>query len=193
MWELLIQNLEKRKVLLDAEELVVLQDFFSHRKYRKGQYILQQGDVSRVESFIIKGLTRTYEVDEKGQDHIMFFSPEDWWVGDLESFLSNKPSKYNIDCLEETEALQITKEKLEQLYERIPKWNEYFRILFQNAFIAAQQRVSSSLSKSALERYQEFRERYSKLEQRIPNHQIAAFLGITPQSLSRIRSQYITK
>lgn len=193
MWELLMQSMATRKVNLNAEELEILQRFFSHRKFRKNQYILQEGNISGHTNFIIKGLTRTYEVDDKGQEHVLFFGAEDWWVGDVYSFLTHAPSSYNVDCLEDTEVLRISKEDLDLLYEKIPKMNQYFRILFQNAFIALSQRVGSSLSKSAFERYQEFREKYPQIEQRIPNHQIASFLGVTPQSLSRIRRQYLEK
>jgi CRP-like cAMP-binding protein len=193
MWDVLIQNLAKRSVLLDAGELETLQSLFTHRKFRKNQYVLQEGNISGYENFIVKGLTRTYEVDDKGQEHVLFFGPEDWWVGDLYSFLSGTPSIYNVDCLEDTEVLQISKQHLDLLYEKVPKMNLYFRVLFQNAFISTAQRVGACLSKSALERYQEFKEKYPHIEQRIPNHQIASFLGITPQSLSRIRRQYAGK
>jgi CRP-like cAMP-binding protein len=193
MWDLLIQNLAKQKVFLNESELEILQSLFTYRKFRKNQYILQETNTAGYETFIVKGLTRTYEVDDKGQEHVLFFGPEDWWVGDLYSFLSGTPSRYNVDCLEETEVLQISKQNLDLLYEKVPKMNLYFRILFQNAFISATQRVGASLSKSALERYQEFRTKYPHIEQRIPNHQIASFLGITPQSLSRIRRQYAEK
>jgi CRP-like cAMP-binding protein len=190
MWDLLIQNMAVRRVILNKEELEILKSLFSYKKFRKNQYLLQEGNIAGHEIFIIKGLTRTYEVDEKGQEHVLFFGPEDWWVGDLYSFLSGTPSRYNVDCLEDTEVLQISNQNLNILYEKVPKMNLYFRILFQNAFMTITQRVSASLSKSALERYQEFKLKYPHIEQRLPNHQIASFLGITPQSLSRIRRQY---
>lgn len=193
MWDLLVQNIAKRNIILTSEELETLQSLFTHRRFRKNQYILQQGEIARYETFVVKGLTRTYEVDDKGQEHVLFFGPEEWWTGDLYSFLSDIPTNYNVDCLEDTEVLQISKKNLDALYEKVPKINQYFRILFQNAFISTAQRVGASLSKSALERYQEFREKYPHIEQRIPNHQIASFLGITPQSLSRIRRQYAEK
>ncbi|MGZ3838598.1 MAG: Crp/Fnr family transcriptional regulator [Flavisolibacter sp.] len=193
MWDLLVQNIAKRNIILTSEELETLQSLFTHRRFRKNQYILQQGEIARYETFVVKGLTRTYEVDDKGQEHVLFFGPEEWWTGDLYSFLSDLPTNYNVDCLEDTEVLQISKKNLDALYEKVPKINQYFRILFQNAFISTAQRVGASLSKSALERYQEFREKYPHIEQRIPNHQIASFLGITPQSLSRIRRQYAEK
>ena len=193
MYNLLHQNFAKRGIFLTTEESDILQSLFNYKKFRKNQYILQQGDIARYETFVVRGLTRTYEVNDRGQEHVLFFGPEDWWVGDLYSFLTNHPSQYNVDCLEETEVLQISKQNLDALYVKVPKINQYFRILFQNAFISATQRVSATLSKSALERYQEFKEKYPDIEQRIPNHQIASFLGITPQSLSRIRRQYAVR
>ena len=99
MWELFLQNIAKKGVSLSNEEIEVIQSLFSHKKLRKNQYILQQGDVARYETFVVSGLTRTYEVDNNGLEHVLFFGPEDWWVGDLYSFLSGKPSLCNVDCL----------------------------------------------------------------------------------------------
>lgn len=188
MYDALIKSLSKN-ITLAPEEAVMVQSLFTHKKFRKRQYILQEGDVTRHETFIVKGITRTYEVDEKGQEHIVQFGPEDWWVGDLYSFLTQAPSRYNIDCLEDTDTLQITKTNLELLYDQVPKIERHFRIIIQNAFIASTSRVSSSLAKTAAERYEEFLVKYPHIEQRVPNHQIASYLGITPQSLSRIRSR----
>ena len=188
MWDTLIQNLG-RYVTLTADDAVVIKSLFKHRSLRKRQYIAQEGEIPRVDSFVVKGLTRTYEVDEKGQEHVIQFGLEDWWIGDLSSFLSESPTRYNIDCLEDTEVLQITKSDLDKLYEMVPKMERHFRIIIQNAYIASTKRISSSLTKTATERYQEFILRYPHIEQRVPDHQIASYLGITPQSLSRIRSQ----
>ncbi|RYZ49728.1 MAG: Crp/Fnr family transcriptional regulator [Sphingobacteriales bacterium] len=192
MWQTLINSLSKYNDLT-AEDIAVIQQKFRSKTYRKRQYILQEGDVSRFENFIVKGLTRTYEVDEKGQEHVIHFGPEDWWVGDMFSFLSDSPSRYNIDCLEDTTVFQITKEDLEALYREVPKMERHFRIIVQNAFMAATNRVSATLAKTATERYEEFVSRYPEIEQRVPNHQIASYLGITPQSLSRLRAQRAVK
>lgn len=192
MWELLLQNFARRHVFLSPEEVAVLQSLFVHKKFRRHQYILQQGDVARYDNFIIKGLARTYQVDDKGQERILRFTPEEWWTGDMYSFLTGQPTQYNVDCLEDTEVLRITRENLESLYERVPQINKYFRQLYQNSIISYNQRLGSALSKSALERYHEFIERYPQIEQRVPNHQIAAYLGITPQSLSRLRKERMT-
>jgi len=186
MSELLIKNLSKYVALTDEEQESIL-SLFTARKFRKHQYILQEGDLTRYETFIVKGLTRTYEVDEKGQEHIVHFGLEDWWVGDLYSFLAETPTAYNIDCLEDTEVLQITKGDLEALYQKVPKLERHFRIMIQNAYIASVRRISSTLIKSAAERYAEFLQKYPHIHQRVPNHQVASYLGITPQSLSRIR------
>ena len=188
MWERLFKNFSRFVVLSDEEQDIV-KSLFKEKRYRRKQFILQEGEVSRYESFIVKGCTRTYEVDEKGQEHVVYFGPEDWWVGDLYSFLSGKPSAYNIDCLEDCIALQISKSSLETLYEKVPKTERFFRILVQNAFIAAQNRIASALKKTAAERYNEFMEKYPHIARRVPDHQIASFLGIAPQSLSRLRKK----
>ena len=187
MWEPLIRNFN-RFVILSTDDITIIQSLFIPKKFRKRQYILQQGDISRWETYVVTGLTRTYEVDDKGLEHVIQFGPEDWWVGDLFSFLTETPTGFNVDCLEDTLVLQISKPNLELLYKKIPATERYFRIIIQNAYISSINRISSSLRKTAPERYVEFMERYPQIEQRVPNHQIASYLGITPQSLSRIRS-----
>ena len=156
MFDLLLKNISKRDIHLTHEETTILQSKFTHKHFRKHQYILQQGELSRFENFIVNGLTRTYEVDEKGQEHILQFGMEDWWIGDMYSFLLGKPSAFNIDCLEDTEVLQITKPNLELLYSEVPKMNQYFRLLLEKALIATNQRIIASLRKTAAERYLEF-------------------------------------
>jgi CRP-like cAMP-binding protein len=193
MWDLLLQNISEKEVQLTAPEIEILKSLFTLKKLRKHQYILQEGTVSTHDNFVIKGLARTYRVDEHGQEHILRFTPEDWWTGDLASFLSGQPSIYNIDCLEDTEILRISFADLETLYEKVPKMNKYFRILYQKSIISYNIRLSSALSKSASERYSEFLKRYPQIDQRVPNHLIASYLGITPQSLSRIRNQIMEK
>jgi CRP-like cAMP-binding protein len=192
MYDILLQHFNKY-IHLTEEEFAECTSLFKYRKYRKHQYILQNGDISRNETFILKGCTRTYEVDDKGIEHILQFGLETWWIGDLHSFLTSAPSRLNIDCLEDTEVLQISKADLEKLYEKVPKLERFFRILIQKAFVAAIDRIYSNLSNPAAERYREFIEKYPHIEQRVPNHQIASYLGITPQSLSRIRSQNIVQ
>jgi CRP-like cAMP-binding protein len=182
-------NFHKYISLTDKEKEIVL-SFFTYKKFRKRQYILQEGAVCRYETYLINGSTRTYEIDKNGQEHLLQFGVEDWWVGDLYSFLTGKLSIYNMECLENCEVMQITRTNLDKLYDIVPKTERYFRILFQNAFVAASDRIISNISRSALERYIEFREKYPHLEERVTDYQIASYLGITPQSLSRVRRQF---
>jgi CRP-like cAMP-binding protein len=189
MWPSLHTQIRKHIVISD-KDLEKVSSRFVYRKFRKKQFILQEGDVCRFETFILKGCCRTYELDEKGQEHILQFAPEDWWAGNLYSFLTETASTYAIDCLEDCEVLQISKQGLEELYSELPVMERYFRIIIQNAFIALQKRVLTNLSKPAVDRYKEFIEKYPQIENRVPDHQIASFLGLTPQSLSRIRSQF---
>jgi CRP-like cAMP-binding protein len=189
MWDLLLENIARRDVFLTDEEIEILKSLFTHKKFRKHQYILQAGEVSTHDNFIIKGLCRTYRVDEKEQEYILRFTPEEWWTGDLGSFLSGKPSLYNVDCIEDTEVLRITLDDLNKLFEHVPGMNKYFRLLYQKSIISFNQRLASNLSKNASERYEEFMQQFPGIGQRVPDHQIASYLGITPQSLSRIRNQ----
>jgi CRP-like cAMP-binding protein len=193
MWDLLFKNISDKDVSLRNDEIELVKSLFTHKKFRKHQYILQEGEVSTHDNFIIKGLARTYTVDNKNQEHITRFTPEEWWAGDLASFLSGKPTTYNIDCLEDTEVLRISAKDLETLFEKVPSLNKYFRILYAKSIISYNLRLSSTLTKTASERYEEFIRRYPLIEQRVPNHQIASYLGITPQSLSRIRNQAAKK
>jgi len=121
------------------------------------------------------------------------FAVEDWWTGDLYSFLTQTPATFNIDALEDTEVLQISKPNLEKLYESVPKFERFFRFQFQNAFVAQQQRIMQSLSFTAEERYLHFINKYPQLEQRIPQKQVAAYLGITPEFLSMLRRKLAKK
>ncbi|KAB2918206.1 MAG: Crp/Fnr family transcriptional regulator [Bacteroidetes bacterium] len=178
-----------RHIQLTDEEKELLWQAVTLRKYRKRQYVLQAGDVCRYENFVVSGCLRAYYIDDAGTEHIIMFAVEDWWTSDLLSFLTQTPSKLNIDALEDSEVLQIEHSALEALYLKIPKLERFFRIMMQNAYIAQQQRILFNISKTAKERYLYFIEKYPKLEQRLPQHQIAAYLGITPEFLSQIRKQ----
>jgi len=187
--ELLFRAMEKY-VVLSEESREKIRELSIIRNLRKRQYLLQEGDVMRTENFVLKGCLRTYEVSDRGQEHVIQFSVEEWWAGDLYSFLTETPSRYNIDCLEDVTLLQFTGPAVNRLYDEVPGFERYFRILLQNAFIAMNNRVLSSMSRPAAERYAEFLERYPHIEQRVTNQQIASYLGITPESLSRIRRQF---
>ncbi|MBT1696277.1 Crp/Fnr family transcriptional regulator [Fulvivirgaceae bacterium PWU4] len=188
MYDLILSNVAQHIELSEGEQQLFVSRL-KHRKLRKRQYLLQAGDVSKYENFVMRGLLRAYTVDDKGQEHVAMFAMEGWWISDLYSFLTDTPATLHIDALEDSEVLSIERPDLEWLYIEIPKLERFFRILFQNAFISHQQRILAGISQTAEQRYLAFIRKYPSLEQRIPQHQIASFLGLTPETISRIRRQ----
>ncbi len=182
----------QRYIDLTGREKEILSGQVNHRKYLKGQYIVQQGDICKHESFVIKGCLKTFYIDNDGQEHIVMFAIENWWTADLGSFLTQTPADYNVQCLENTEVIQFPYEKLENLYEQIPKLERFFRIIIQKAYVASEKRIIRNFSLPAKERYLKFREQYPEIERRVPQYMIASYLGITKEFLSKIRSQLIT-
>lgn len=188
MYELILQNIS-RHIQLTPQEVEFFKSVLQPRKLRKRQYLLQAGDVARFENFVSRGLLRAYTVDNTGQERIAMFAMEGWWISDLYSLFSQTPATQHIDALEDTEVLSIEKPDLERLYLEVPKFERLMRILLQNAFVSNQQRALASISQTAEERYVAFIKKYPSLEQRIPQVQIASYLGMTPETLSRIRKQ----
>jgi len=190
MYDLILKNIS-RFIDLTEEEKNYFTSLLKVKRLKKKQYLLQEGDTSRNEYFVNKGCLRAYSIDEKGQEHIVQFAIEDWWIGDMYSFLTQTPARLTIDALEDSELFCLDSSSLENLFIKVPKFERFFRMLVQNAFIAGQRRIIESMSLSADDRYCRFIENYPLMEQRLPLKQIASFLGITPESLSRIRSSYI--
>jgi CRP-like cAMP-binding protein len=192
MFDLLHDNFQKRIHLTD-EEFGRCVTFFVSKKVRKKQFILQEGEVCRHIAFVTSGCLRSYTVDSNGEEHIIQFAIEDWWISDLQSFLSGKPTTYNIDALEDSELLLLDKEARDRMLESVPKLERYFRLLQEANYVAMHHRIEGSLSSTAEERYLDFIKTYPTLIQRVPQGQIASYLGITPQSLSRIRKEMSEK
>lgn len=163
------------------------------RKIRRRQYILQEGDICRHYTFVNKGCLRLYYVDFNGVEHILQFAPEDWWIADIGSFYSETPTKLYIDALEPTEILQIGKPDLIEAFVNYPSFDRVFRVMIENAFVAMQKRVLQNISSTAEERYLTFVESYPNLVSRIPQTQIASYIGITPEFLSKIRKNLSKK
>ncbi len=189
MFELLFQKFDE-KIELTKEEKELSGSFFIPKKMRKKQWLLQEGDVCKYVAFVEKGLLRSFTINDKGHEHITQFAFEGWWIADQVSFLTGEPSEHNIEALEDCELLLLTKLAEDKMLEKIPKLERYFRILLQNSLIATQKRLVSSLSQSAEERYSDLIKACpDTLPQRIPQHMMASYLGITPETLSRIRRQ----
>lgn len=192
MFEVLFQKFDE-KIQLTPEEKELTKTYFIPKKLRRRQYILQEGDVCKHVIFVEKGMLRSYTVDEKGSEHIMQFAFEGWWTNDQYSFLTGEPAVYNIDALEDSELLLLSRQAEEELYQKIPKFERYFRILLQNNVIAMQRRLIGSLSQTAEERYHQLTQVCPTIPRRVPQHMMASYLGITPETLSRIRKHISAK
>ena len=188
----IINHFEKI-IRLNAQEKAYVTEAFQRRLYRKKQYILQEGDVCHMLNFVVSGCLRMYTVNEKGTQHIVHFAPENEWISNLMSLYKGTPSEFSIDALENTTVLQISREDLFQLYGYSPKFNRIFRVLIEEAYAQLQQRFLLSISASAQEKYRYFTKAYPHLLQRLPQTQIAAFLGITPVSLSNVKAELLKK
>lgn len=166
-----------------------IKECFVPKKIRKRQYFLQSGDVCKYLGFVVRGALRQYSIDEKGVEHIVQFGIEDWWVGDRESFTMLTPSKYNIDALEDCDLLLITYEKLQYLIVHVPVMTKTITQMDQKHSIANQKRIHAAISLTAEERYVELMQTNPALFQRFPQNMIASYLGISPETLSRIRKK----
>ena len=183
----------QRRITLTEEEFAHAATFFRPKKLRRRQFLLQEGEVCRAIAFVVRGCLRWYSVDDKGEEHVVQFAIEDWWISDPYSALTGEPSKSYIDALEDSDILLLERDAEEKLLQEIPKFERLFRLLLENRFVATQRRINESLSVSAEERYLNFLKTYPNIAGRVPQNQIASYLGITAQSLSRIRKELAGK
>jgi CRP-like cAMP-binding protein len=184
----LIANISKH-ISLTGEETEFFTSLLKFRSLENGEFLLREGEICKYESFVTKGCLKTYYQDENGFEHIIDFSIEEWWADDLYSFLTQTASKTNIKAIEDTEILQIGKTDLERIYQKIPKFERFFRKLFQNAYITQREQINLALSASAEERYLLFIKKKPYAEKRFSQKDIASYLGITPQFLSTLRKK----
>lgn len=192
MFDVLISHIQK-KVDLTEEQKIELQSFFTVKKLRKKQYLLQEGEICKCLSFVSKGLLKSYFVDEKGSEHINMFAFEGWWISDFNSFINQEKAVVNIDAVEETELLMIDREDYEKLMLKIPVMDRYFRILYQNSLITKDYRLIVSNGYTAEEKYLQFAQNNPEMIKRIPHNLIASYLGLAPETVSRIRKKILLK
>lgn len=188
MFEFLHQKVSET-IEISEEEFDFAKTLFLPKKLRKKRFLFGEGDVCKYTIFVEKGLLRSFTVDDKGGEHILQFSMEGWWAADLYSFLTGEPSPYYIEAIEDSELLMITKPSWDLLLKEVPSFERYFRILIQNNLIATQRRLIGSFSETAEEKYHKMLKEFPDIIQRVPQHMIASYIGITRETLSRIRSQ----
>ena len=192
MYELFFQEFNK-KVPLTPEEEGIIKTYLIPKKLRKKQYLLQEGDVCKFIAFIEKGALRQYSLDENGNESIIQFALEGWTISDLYSFVTGEIARYNIDALEDTELVLISKSSHEEMLRILPSYETFTRLQITGAYIAMQKRLTSIISSPLEERYSNFIALYPDIARRVPQHMIASYMGLKAGTLSRIRRRISSK
>ena len=194
MHEPLLKYIQKYSTTpLTDDDVRLIKEVCIPKRFRKKQYFLQEGEVCKYLAFILKGAMRQYSVDEKGMEHIVYLTIENWWAGDRESHIMLTPSRYFVDAWEDTETLLITRADSIRLLDSIPALKEASKKMDEKHSFALLNRVNNNISLPAEQRYAELEKKYPEFLQRFPQHIIASYLGITKETLSRIRSRAAKK
>lgn len=188
MFDILLTHIQN-KVTLTEREKEEIKSFFTPKKLRKKQYLLQEGDLCRYLSFVGNGLLKSYKLDEKGNEHINMFAFEGWWISDFNSYINQEKAVLNIDAIEESELLMISLEDYEKMTLQIPAMDRYFRILYQNSLVTKDHRLIVSNSYTAEEKYIYLAKNNPQIIKRVPHTLIASYLGLAPETVSRIRKK----
>jgi CRP-like cAMP-binding protein len=188
MIELLKQNIDKH-ISLSENEMEQFCNLFTKKEIKKKNYLLREGEICKFEGFVTKGLFRVFHIDNNGFEQVLYFAIENWWITDIDSFTNERPSQLYIEALADSEILLISKNDKEFAYQNLPGIEKLFRVMTQKTHVALQRRMIDNLSKTADHRYIDFIEKYPQLFQRISNLQIAAYLGISHEFLSKIRKK----
>jgi len=172
-----------------AADMEVFQTVLNEISVSKGQFLLKPGTNVKHQYFVVKGCLKAYYLDDKGTKHIIQFAIENWWIGDFEAFYNQAPAKLYIEAIEDAQLLSINYDGLQKIYKEVPIFERYFRILITKAFIAQSKRILSTQEKNTQQRYLEFCTSYPQIEDRVANYDIANYLGVSPENLSRVRRQ----
>jgi len=186
--ELLLQNISKHISLTKEEEEQIV-FLLKHKKLKKKKFLLQEGDVQKQAAFVTEGCLRSYSIDKNGFEHVLQFAPPGWWIGDMRSFITQQPGILSIDAIDDSEILLLLKTDLDKLYTTIPKLERSFRKLAENSLATYQHRLIDNLSLSAMERYNNFCQTYPSLIEHLPQKQVASYIGVTPEFLSKMLRQ----
>jgi CRP-like cAMP-binding protein len=178
---------------LTKDELSRVLSLSTFKKIRKRQLWLKQGEICKHKLFIVSGLLRTYRLSDNGEEYILRFSPENTWLVDLESFRNGTPSMYNIDALEDTEVMLWNEKSFNELFSTIPAFRKYAQMLMGKAFFADQERIMMNISYTSEEKYQDFITSFPDVFNRVPLHMVASYLGVSRETLSRIRHAMVKK
>jgi CRP-like cAMP-binding protein len=182
-----------RHVTLTEDESSYFLSLMLPLRLRQNEMMETPGEVSKYFIYVVSGCLMSYYTDKEGTDHVMQFAQAGWWTGDLPGFAQQLPATYSTRALADSDLLLLPRLGMDQLLEKHPKFERYFRILFQNSLIAHQNRLAQNLSFTAEERYVSFQQKFASLEQFVPLKYIASYLGMTPEFLSKIRRKLMIK
>jgi len=188
--ELILKGISKHIHLTDEETAYFISLLHPKQLTRK-QFLLKEGEICKYSAFVVSGCLRGYTVDENGQEHVMNFAPVGWWIADMYSLISQRPGTLYIEAPEPAEVLLLSKVKQELLFQEVPKFERFFRIITENSLVAHQQRLMDNLSLPAEERYNNFCKRYPSLINGLPKKDIASYIGVTPEFFSRMMSKML--
>ena len=188
----ILDNISKKVTLTSQEEAFFLSKIET-KQYKAKTIILNAGEVCKHSYFVNSGLLRSFNINDNIVEHVLSFACEGWWIGDMYSLLSQKPGALFIEVLEDAEVVMLSKENQEELYLEIPKLERFFRILTENSLVANQERLMDNLSLSAEERFEKFCKKYPTLIQKVPQKQIASYIGVTPEFFSKMKSRLLRK
>lgn len=188
----IIQNISKIISLTQEEEAFFLSKIET-KKFKSKTILLSSGEIADCTYFVNSGILRSFNINDNIIEHILHFACEGWWMGDMYSYISRKPGNLFIEVLEDAELVIISRENREELFEKIPKLERFFRILTENSLVAHQERLMDNLSLTAEERFEKFCKKYSSLMQRIPQKQIASYIGVTPEFFSKMKSKMLKR
>jgi CRP-like cAMP-binding protein len=186
--DLILKNVAKH-ISLDDKEKDLFLSVLEPRELKRKTLYLKAGVICKHSAFVVAGSVRSYTVDEEGKEHILSFATSDWWISDLYSLISQKPGILNIEAIADSDVLMLSRQNQQMLFEKVPKFERFFRILVENSLVASQQRLIDNLSSTAEERYLHFIKKYPTIPSCVPQHNIASYLGITPEFLSKIRAR----
>lgn len=180
-------------VSLSKEEEIIFMSKIETKKYKAKSLILHAGEICKHSYFVNSGILRSFNINDNIVEHVLHFACEGWWIGDMYSLLSQKPGNLFIEVLEDAEVVLLSKRNQEELYVQIPKLERFFRILTENSLVAHQERLMDNLSLSAEERFEKFCSKYPSLIQKVPQKQIASYIGVTPEFFSKMKAKLLRK
>lgn len=192
MYELLKHHL-KKYISVSDEELEKFCQLFEEKSVKKKEFLLQEGEICSFEAFIVKGLFKVFLIDENDNEHILYFGAENWWVMDFDSFENENASKLNIQALEESQILYISKKNKEKAFLEMPFLHELFHKATKITHISLQRRMLDTIAKTATQRYWEYLKKYPHIAKRLSNVQMANYLGVSHEFISKIRKKFFEK